>query len=756
MKRGGRRALQACAFFLGVPAFAADLSGARVDLGRVEDTLSNLERRFLVPEMMERSNRLTARLNDGQLLFIMKDYDRAAMALLDVVDDPKNRAHPAYRDAVFYLAESLFALRNYRPASQYYAEASAVGTPGQRQQSVARLLEIALATHDAAAAQTYLARAGELANQGEEPTLYYAIGKFHYRQGGFAEATAWFQKVPEAHPLHRRALYFAGVGLIRQEKLAEAATAFEHAISVAGDPAGQGDEAEEAEIGDLARLAVARILYERGELAKAVEAYEAIDKASKHYDKGVYESVWISIKEKDYEASVRKLEILLIAQPDVLHGADSRLLQGRLLLMLGRYEDAQSAFNQVLFEFNPIREDLQRVVDAAQGNLEGHFNQVIGRNLANFDLTTFLPAKAAEFAGPDMEADRAVVLVGDLAQEKRDVADGERTIEQLDALLNAPNRVEVFPNLLEGVLQALEARASLATARVQLNEQAATPALQTDPEYVRLHEARRALEARYADIPRTAQALQQRDKKVDAQMREIDKAAFALNVQIRGLEAQLTAISKYVEDTVESKGETGREALVYEQVKRELAETLALRDEYEKVARGIEVQRLNVGVNDDASNEDDKIRQQLSAALDAEEAYLAGHGVAVSASERSRISALDARAVGFLQKTSTVVDEKVAELKKQVDRERQNLGAYTGELVVYQGQTESLGGTIAARSFRAVRDRVEAVVLEADVGNVDIAWKQKQDLSKLIADTRAKERGELEAMERELKEATGE
>jgi tetratricopeptide (TPR) repeat protein len=755
MKRGSRRALQACAFLMGVPAFAADLGGARVDLQQVDESLSNLERRYLVPELMERSNRLTARLNDGQLLFIMKDYDRAAMALLDVVDDPKNRSHPAYRDALFYLAESLFALRNYRPASQYFAEVTSVGTPSQRQQSVARLLEIALATHDAAAAQIYLARAGELANQGEEPTLYYAIGKFHYRQGNFAEATTWFQRITETHPLHRRSLYFAGVGFIRQNKLAEATTAFEHAISVAADPAGQADEAEEAEIGDLARLAVARILYERGELAKAVEAYESIDKASKHYDKGVYESVWISIKEKDYEASVRKLEILLIAQPEVLHGADSRLLQGRLLLMLGRYEESQSAFNQVLYEFNPIRDDMQKVVDTAKGDLEGHFNRVIGRNLANFDLTTFLPPKAAEFAGPDMEADRAVVLVGDLAQEKRDVDEAQRTIERLDALLNAPNRVEVFPNLLEGVLQGLEARATLAAARVQLNEKSATPALRSDPEYTRLREARRGWESRYADIPRTAQALQQRDKKVDAQIRELDKSGFALNVQIRGLEAQLAAISKYVEDTVASKGGTGREKAVYDQVARELAETVVLRDEYEKMARGIEMQRLSVGVNDAASNEDEKIRQSLAAALDAEEAYLASHGAPVAAAERSRISQLDARAVAFLQKTATVVDEKVAELKHQVDRERQNIGTYGGELVTYQGQTESLGGTIAARSFRAVHDRVESVVLEADVGSVDIAWKQKQDQTKLIADTRAKEREELEVMERELKEATG-
>lgn len=756
MKRGSRRALQACAFLIGVPAFAADLGSTRVDLGQVDEALSNLERRYLVPEMMERSNRLTARLNDGQLLFIMKDYDRAAMALLDVVDDPKNRTHPAYRDALFYLAESLFALRNYRPAAQYYAEVTQTGTPSQRQQSVARLLEIALATHDAQAAQTYLARAGEMANQGEEPTLYYAIGKFHYRRGNYAEASGWFQRVPETHPLHRRALYFAGVSFVRQDKLAEANSAFDHAISVASDPAAQADEAEEAEIGDLARLAVARILYERGELDKAVEAYEGIDKASKHYDKGVYESVWISIKQKDYEASIRKLEILLIAQPDVLHGADSRLLQGRLLLMQGRYDDAQASFNAVLHEFNPIRDDMQKVVEAAHGDLEGHFNRVIGANLANFDLTTFLPPKAAEFAGPDMEADRAVVLVGDLAQESRDVDDCNRTIERLDALLNAPNRIEVFPNLLEGVLQAIEARATLAAARVQLNERAATSALQTDAEYNRLREARRGWESRYADIPRTAHALKERDKQVDAQIRELDKAGFALNVQIRGLEAQLAAITKFVQDTVESKGATGRESAVYDQVKRELAEASALRAEYEKMARTIELQRLNIGVNDAASNEDDKVRQQLAAALDAEEAYLASHGAPVPAAERARIGALDARAVAFTQKTSTLVDEKIAELRHQVDRERQSITGYSSELANYQGQTESLGGTIAARSFRAVQTRVDAVVLEADVGGVDIVWKQKQDQSKLIADTRAKERQELETMERELKEANGE
>jgi hypothetical protein len=55
-----------------------------------------------------------------------------------------------------------------------------------------------------------------------------------------------------------------------------------------------------------------------------------------------------------------------------------------------------------------------------------------------------------------------------------------------------------------------------------------------------------------------------------------------------------------------------------------------------------------------------------------------------------------------------------------------------------------------------VKARIDAVVLEADVGLVDIAWKQKQDQSTAIANTRARERSELDAMEQLLKEASGE
>ena len=110
------RALFACVLFMPGLAHAAGVDDVRRELEQVSMSLAELEQRILIPELLESSHRLTTRLNDGQLLYLMKDYDRAAMLLLDVVDNPKNRAHPAYRDAVYYLAESLYELRNFRPA----------------------------------------------------------------------------------------------------------------------------------------------------------------------------------------------------------------------------------------------------------------------------------------------------------------------------------------------------------------------------------------------------------------------------------------------------------------------------------------------------------------------------------------------------------------------------------------------------------------------------------------------------------------
>lgn len=736
-------------------ALADPSGGVAAELGSLEERLDQLERRYLAPALLEQRHQLTARVSDGQLFYLQQDYDRAAMVLLDVVESPAARNHPAYKDALFYLADSLYRTRNYKAAAEYFEQVAAQGGTTQRQQAVGRLLEIALTTHDLAAAERYLQQANALLGTSPDASLLYALGKYHFRNGDPQAAMNLFGRVAPGEATYLRARYYMGVAEVQQSRFDAALALFREVAGSAG-ARGEGTGREDRVVVDQAHLAIARIHYERGQFAEAVAAYAAVPRESRVFDEALYESVWISIKEADYEKALRKLEVQLISQPDVLRGPDARLLQGKLLMMLGRYDDAAQAFQEVLFEFGPLHDEMRGVVEQNRGNLEAHFNRLIGKNLEEFDLTSFLPERAAEFAGPDADADRALTLVGDLAAQKRDVDDARRTIARLQVALDSASRIEIFPRLHEGWLLAVEARARLVALRAQLNDAAAAALSRPWPsEYQRLHDERRSWATRYRETPRTVVDLQARDARIDDEMSRLQRDAFNLGLEVSGVEAQLAAIRKYVRDTSKVEGPTQKDEAAENQVRAELDHARELRQEVQALEALLDAERIQVGVNDYAAGEDDRIRTRYLAALEAEARWLAANGSS-TAGERQRIIALDERITSFLRRATTLVDERVGEIKRQLDRERVNVGSYDGALIAYRGETESLGGAIAARSFKHVLARIDEVVLEADIGLVDVAWKQKEDKSQQISDLLERRRADLEVLDKSFVEVTGE
>ena len=195
-----------------------------------------------------------------------------------------------------------------------------------------------------------------------------------------------------------------------------------------------------------------------------------------------------------------------------------------------------------------------------------------------------------------------------------------------------------------------------------------------------------------------------------------------------------------------------KDVAAMDQVKRELAGTRALRDELRGLAAALEGERVSVGVNDSASGRDADVRKRYLQVIDAEARWLAQHGAPISAGELQRLEALDRRANDFLRRASALADERIAEIKRIVERERTNVGGYDRDLVTYQGETESLGGAIAARSFTHVMGRVDGVVLEADVGLVDVSWKQKEGRSKQISRVLERQSDEQEQLKRNFEE----
>ena len=108
------------------------------------------------PELAQR------RLVDAQLLYQLKNFDEAAILLLDVVDRFPNTV--AFQEAQFLLADCLYQKRDFLSARRYFNQVvergpGATGSIGQRryQEALQRLIELSLRTGDYTPVETYLA-----------------------------------------------------------------------------------------------------------------------------------------------------------------------------------------------------------------------------------------------------------------------------------------------------------------------------------------------------------------------------------------------------------------------------------------------------------------------------------------------------------------------------------------------------------------------------------------------------------------------
>ncbi len=741
-----KNAIAALLFFSAISVVSApsilaqDLSETRADLKNIEAGVNSLERDYLRGALLEDQNRFAARMNDGQFFFYSKEYDRAAMVLMDLVEAPRHRGSPGYRDAVYFLAESLFRIRNYSAATKYLDLLINVGSRPQRQHAVARLLDLATKTNNQALGDKYASRVSGSQGEALSPQLNYALGKYRYRAGEFVRSKVHFSNVGLGSEEYLRARYFLGVISLKLVRLDDAKTYFKEVVDA--EPDSGGDGIDDQNIKNQARLALARIAYEQGKFDEAVGLYNEVPRQSVEFDSAMYESVWISVKKKDYEGALRKLELLLISQPDVLQGPDAKLLEGKLQLMMSRYENAEAAFTTVSDSFGAVRDEMARIIEE-NPNLARYFGRIIGDQIAEFDLVSLLPPKAAKIAGEDMRTGRALDLVGDIAAQRRDVTDADRVIQKLEAALGSDSRIEMFPKLHMGVLRAIELQSRLLLIQGHLNELSAEKLRNLTAEYRSSRSERQSWQARYAQIPRTVMKMKERDAKIDAEMVELEQSAHRLNVDLRAVEAQLVAITKYLKDTDNAVSAESAKG----QVQKETELSGDIRDEIASLTHQIEDERLKVGLNDYAADHDERVEERFRASIEAELQIIESLGGSVGRDLRARCKAAERLIKSFIQRAQGLAESRVRELITQVKQEKANLTRYSSELRTYEGQTRSLGGTIAAARFKKVLDRISSYVLVADVGLADVAWKQKDDKSKNIGQLIEKQREEYNAVD---------
>ncbi|MDW8280728.1 MAG: tetratricopeptide repeat protein [Myxococcales bacterium] len=741
-------------------AVAAGRPGVEALARRVRDMegrLAELEQ-ALADRTQEGSEaeRARRRLTDAQVLYTLRNYEAAATILFDVVD--RYAKTPAYPDAVFYLAEALYQKRDFLSARRFFEKLVQLTPQHARyQEGLVRLLEIALHLQVFDRADMWLERLAQVPRERALAASPYVRGKYYFFQKDYERAVQVLAEIQPQSPYYFQARYFIGAARVAQGRLEEAQGEFLQLVARAP----RTDE--ERRIVELGHLALGRIYHEQGQSKRAEEAYTQISQKSDLFPDALYESAWTAIRAKEYRQALRRLELLVLAQPDAVVIPEAKLLIGNLLIRVGDHRLATQWFERTRDEFLPVHRKLDELLQ--KGSDPGaHFRELIRKNLSKFDVSLVVPGPADRYLRGDREIGRFTTLATDVSDLRRSLAEAESAVAKLEKALAGPQRYHVDPQLGQTRAAAVQMSGELMGLRRQLAEAmlGVVAEVSSADEVRRAGElARRRVELE-KDLARAiaSAGAKSRADQLRAQANELDKRASDLAVHVEALRKQRAAIEQYYAQTKkqqkipqaqfdkeisEVKAQEAQATEQLERLRRELAEVMSQAGEAEQeVSVDDQVQRDYSQVVKQERELLGTMFQRLRGPIRLEAEQVWG------ALERSFV--LDERLKALMARVHQLLDVKLAEAQAVLVAERENVRSYRQQLDSTTSETEEVGGGLLLDVLRQTARRFYDIVVRSDIGIIDVAWAIKQQHTERISRLVREQRREQKLLDAEFQE----
>jgi tetratricopeptide (TPR) repeat protein len=696
------------------------------------------------------------RVIDAQVLFNLKNYEEAATILLDVVDKfPGTRS---YDDAVYLLGESLYQAHDFHSARSFLEKAIAKNTGSKAEmQALQRLVEIALWTGDFEHVNDYLARLQSVPLANLPASVPYVRGKYYYFTGKLDDAMNAFNAIGPTNPYYLQSRYFEATIQVKRGDLAGASITYDSIVkSQAPDDAGK-------EIQDLARMAIARILYERSQFDKAIEAYASVSRQSKYFADALQEQAWTFIKAKEWQKAYRALDLLLLANPETTDAPHLRLLMGNLNLRMTNFFLASDAFGKVRDEFEPVHRQLQQVIVKAQAD-PSYFDGLVGKSLDKFDIASFVPPAAARWVRAEPDVMRMTALANNVGEMQRDLADSQKLVERIDKAMSGSGRAGIFPDLasartksIEMLNASVDIRQKLAGKMRKIIDPILTPEERKQLDTIAMQ--RDGYQRLLTNAPTTDADVKAHEAAMRAGYGDLDKQASELNVEIQSLDAQLVAIDNYYRSS-RSEQKIRPEDIQgpIHDLRAAVEELHGLHDRIREEIADASREATTAGTAGQAERE---TAQKLDELLRQESQVTDAAKMRLSSSDRvqadrigglmEKCDSIQSKLNTFDKKVDEQVDARLVTVRKYLNAEKDELAAATGKLGSIVDDSKGLGGGLAQAMLSKVADKFYDLVVRSDVGIIDVAWGLKDQKTTAVNKLTNQKNLEMKALDEDFR-----
>ncbi|MFO7736084.1 MAG: tetratricopeptide repeat protein [bacterium] len=748
--------LSICFFSFAVYANDAKIS-RRIDIlseniSAQEELLSRMEGKYLSSRMNLKSESGSAEaiMKRAEFFFEKDDYTTAESIYYSVFNSLRYDKNELWEEATFKLAESLFLNKNYISAVRYY-EMLLSSKPETRFKidALKRLITSVYHLGQYSKAKTYYSEFRVVGYDiSQDKDLIYFLGKSLFFDGQYEQAEEIFNTIGSDTKYYPQTKYFIGAVKIETSRYEKALKDFKDILSLDVNNRVYKDIQQ---IRELAILAAARIYFEKEEYHKAVDYYLKLDYKSENFVRAYYELCWAYIRREEYERAIDALRMIKYISPNEIISPRAVLLEGTLLIKMEKYGDAMILFESVV---NSYSETSRR--------LENIRKQKLIRSMNSIDDTGSLdsfPVMVRSVLRDNPKFKTASLLKGKLSSLDRDIEQTEKLQKKVRSIIKNKNTASIFPPLKRGSETALVILNKTAVFRNRLLK------IQQDMTYDELsgvdkkkydvlENEKELLLNKINGLPGSSEEIEERKQKYVSAVLDMEKEAHLLSIEVKGLMEGLKSIENYYErefsnaedrdefmsrfnderDRIKeliSLLESSREELMDEKNELRLKGTLLdsisiIRERYEKI---IEEQKklLSNKKTDYSKKMSDKLQKQ-----------------------NSRIDLLQKNTQKFRENLNEIVRDEVSNIKKIYTNEERKIEEYKSELVVLRSKISEMMNLAMYSNINNVKNTFSDIVLQADLGIIDVAWQRKEDATKEILNLRMKRSREIKRIRQTL------
>lgn len=751
-------------------AFAADsVRQIEIDVDNLGNNLQNIQGDLRAATAREKQYPLEQRYLDASIAYERGNFATAAVLLDDLTRNPAFQATRNHADALAMLGEAHYQQHNYMGAKRALDKLLSLSERKHFAKALQLLVDISVRLARWSEVETYAKRLPEVPDSTGRTELIYQFARSYFAAERFDKSEPLLLQVSVGEKRYHAARFYLGAIMVHRGQIDRALSEFRD-ISESGKTRDERRRPDQV-ILDYANLALGRLYLKQKKYTEAIYHYGLIDRNSRVYDEALFELAATHVAAGDPRKALSALDLLLLGVADDRVAVQAAVLRGRINLIERQYDKADASYKEVVERYSAIAGEL-RSFASSDKNLELFFQWLLNRGANDYTTVRPVSERVAKYVETDEDLARVVGLFDDMAAERADVKECVKLAATLEAAFRESSRLDMFPDLRDAWMKTTEANNRAIEIGRRIVEALRALALpRMSPEEAErakaLYEARKKLEAAFAKVPPNKGAFEQRKTRVAGEYANLAADLSIQRTQLAAVKEELLAVERLLAERLYG-GEGGPvskadEADIRKSLEEVRNELRRANRELEEVSQAVEVQAQTVGAGDKVTGNEALLRIALAAAQRAEQAQYRAV-LARTGDDRTQAERLQAardrldrdvygRGANLLDEIAKRAQERLADLKSMLAAEQRNIAEYQAAVRNFEDDAKVLARLGGYSLVRRAQESLSQIVLEADLGLVDVAWQRKNEKSaeiRALQDERAQKTKGLGDVLREL------